>query len=331
MLPPSWRALGAAVLTGVVTLTLLPVDASAARRDNDTIIGADGKVYPRSPKVVSGRDHDLFDGYTFDVICADAGAELRDSLVRLSKLARIVEKSGRKVVFTVLPPKALVNTENVKRGRLPHGSCDRKGLDQQRALFDGYKDPAFLHVRKDLAAVERQTYWRTDPHWTTVGASVYTKRLAGALSPSVGARQRYKPSAAQTAVGAMTIALGDDTPETVDALQPKTDVVVRPLPGTTPIGESTYVREHEWRSSPAGRTYPGRTLVIGDSFGYIALTNLRPIFRRGQFLWLDNPVTTMAKAIAKSDTVVIEVAHLFAGVTVLGKKALRTAVRRALK
>jgi alginate O-acetyltransferase complex protein AlgJ len=330
VLPPSWRAAGAAVLTAAVTLTMLPVDASAARYDDDTIVGADGKVYPRSPKVVSGRDDDLFDGYTFDVICADGGAGLRASFVRLSKLARIVEGSGRKVVFTVLPPKALVNTENVVRGRLPHGSCDRTGLDQQRALFDGYQDPAYLHVRKDLAAVERQVYWRTDPHWTTVGASVYTKRLASRLSPRVGALQRYKRGAEQTAVGAMTIALGDDTPETVDAVEPKTDVVVRPLPGTTPIGESTYVREHQWRSSPSRLTHPGRTLVIGDSFGYIALTNLRPIFRRGQFLWLDNTHRTMARAIAKADTVVFQVAHLFAGVSELGKKAFRTAVRKAL-
>ena len=330
MLPRPWRAVGAAALTAAMTLTLLPADASASRRDDDTIVGADGKVYPRSPKVVSGRDDDLFDGYTFDIVCAGAGAELRSSIERVARLARIIEKSGRKVVFTVLPPKALVNTDNVVRGRLPHGSCDRKGLDQQRAVLDGYQNPAFLHVRAELAAVRQQTYWRTDPHWTTVGASVYTKRLAAALRKSVGARQRYKPGPAQTAVGAMTTYLGDDTPETVKSLVPRTKVVVRPRPGTTPIGVSTYVREHEWRSSPKKLTYPGRTVIIGDSFGYIALTNLRPIFRRGQFLWADNTASVMANAIKKSNTVVIELAHLFSAVSPLGTKAYRTAVRKAL-
>ncbi len=319
-------------LCAALTLTGVPVEASTlAQKDADTIVGADGKTYPRSPAVVRGRHGDLFDGYTYDVICADAGKRLRASFTRIAKLSRLIEDSGRTVVFTVLPPKALVNVQNVVRGRLPHGQCDRTGLDQQRAVFDGFADPSFLDVRAVLAADERQTYWRTDPHWTTVGASVFTKKLAATLDRPLGARQRYKPGPPQTAVGAMTTALGDDTAETVDSVVPQTRVTVTPVPGTTPIGVSTYIREHEWRSSPAKLTYPGRTLVIGDSFGYIALTNLRPVFRRGQFLWIDNEPSVMARAIAKADTVVLETAHLFAGVSPLGKKAFRTAVRKALR
>jgi hypothetical protein len=324
-------ALLATTLLSSTVLTGGPVAAeSAGHRDDDTIVGADGVVYPRSPTVVRGRDGDLFDGYTFDVICADGGQRLSQSITRLAKVATLIRTSGRRVVFSVMPPKALVNESHVIRGRLPHGKCDRLGLDQQRRVLDTYRDRDFLNVRPQLAKDPRQVYWRTDPHWTTVGASIYTKQLAKRLDPAIGARQRYQAGPDQSGVGAMTAAQGDDTPETVPSLVPRTTVEVTPLPGTPELGSATYIAEHEWRSSPARLTYPGRTLVIGDSFGLMALANLRPVLRRGHFMWADNPYRKLAAGIRKADTVVIEIAHLFVGVTPLGTKAFRTAVRKAL-
>lgn len=334
MLPRFWRALVAPFLVACLALTMALTlgsgDAVAShRRDNGTITGADGVAYPRSPVVVRGRHGDLFDGYTFDIVCEDAAPGLKGDVKRLSKLADLIKASGRRVVYTVVPPKAVVNTNNVARGRLPHGTCDRKGLDEQRALYDHYADPNFLKVRATLAAEKQQVFWRTDPHWTTVGAAVYTKLLAAKLEPALGKRQAYKRGPDQTAVGALTRDQGGDTPETVRSLVPKTPVTVKPLPGTGTL-DTPYVKNHEWRSSPAKLTFPGRTLAIGDSMAYVGLNNLRPLFRRGQFLWANNSTQDMVTAIVKADTVVLEVSHLFIRVSPLGSKALRSALRRAL-
>lgn len=321
----------ASALSLTLALTLAPADAAAPKRDDGTIVGADGTSYPRSPGVVAGRKGDLFDGYTFDIICQDHAAGVKADIDRVSKLAALIAKSGRRVVVAIVPPKAVVNTANVVRGRLPHGDCDRKGLDQQRKLYDTYQDPYFIHMRAELAAAakQRQLFWKTDPHWTTVGASIYTKLLADRLSPALGRIQKFKRGPDQTAVGALTQLQGGDTPETVQSLVTKSAVKVTDLPGTEPL-TTPYVANHEWRSSPAKLTWPGRTLAIGDSMAYTGIFQLRPLFRRGQFLWANNPNATMAKAIRKADTVILEVSHLFVRVSPLGTKALRTAVRREL-
>ena len=159
---------------------------------------------------------------------------------------RLIEASGRRVVWTVLPPKAEVTTDQVVRGRLPHGACDRQGLDQQRTLLDTYPDRSFLHARPPLAKDDRQVFWKTDPHWTTTGASVFTQQLATTLDPAIGKVQKYKRGPDQSGVGAMS----DGTPETVQSRVSASAVKVEELPGTTPIDASTYVLEHEWRSSP---------------------------------------------------------------------------------
>jgi hypothetical protein len=331
LLPRSWHAVVAMCLAATLALTLSPGSTAGAAETDGTIVGANGKTYPRSPGVVKGRNGDLFDGYTYDIVCQDWAAGVKADINRVGKLADVIAGSGRRVVVVVVPPKAVVNTANVVRNRLPHGPCDRTGLDQQLKLYDTYRSPHFLHIRAALAkaARDRQLFWKTDPHWTTVGASIYTKMLATRLDPALGRVQRFKRGPDQTAVGALTQLQGGDTPETVRSVVTKSAVTVTELPGTTPL-DSPYVANHEWRSGPKKLTYPGRTLTIGDSMAYTGIFLLRPLFRRGQFLWANNPTKTMATAIRKADTVVLEVSHLFVRVSSLGTKALRAAVRREL-
>lgn len=331
MLPRRSRhAVTATFLAAALALSLSPADATSRHRDDGTITGADGAEYARAPGVVEGRRQDLFDGYTFDIICSDGGSDLEGDIKRVGKLARLIESSGRRVVYTVVPPKALVNEDNVVRDTLPHGDCDRDGLDQQRSVYDTFADKRFLGLRSVLSADPRQLFWKTDQHWTTYGGTVFVKELAARLDPELARRQRYQRGPDQTAVGALTKLQGDDTPETVKSLVPKTDVTVKPLPGTPALGSSPYISHHDWRSTPASLTYPGRTLVLGDSFGLIALENVRPLFGRGQFLWTNNSDKTMVKAITRADTVVIESSHLFVSVSALARKSFRAAVRRAL-
>ena len=200
------------VVVGALVAALLPLAAVAA---DDTIVGHDGKTYPAAPPVIEGRDGDLFYGLAFDLFCTGAGPDLEKGMRRLTKLTRLIRGSGRTVVFTVVPDKSLVNDENVVSAQLPHGGCDTSGMRQQSKILDGYDDPTYLPVRKALVAEKKQSYWRTDLHWTTVGASVYAKALATRLSEPLGARQAYKKGKPQTEVGLLDQLRGVDTPETV--------------------------------------------------------------------------------------------------------------------
>ena len=309
----------------------MPAAATAAdHRASDTIVGHDGKTYPAAPPVVDGRRGDLFHGLAYDLFCSDAGPDLRAGMKRLSKLTGIIRASGREVVFTIVPDKGLVNESNVIRARLPHGRCDKVGMAQQRKIVDTYADRTYLPLRKGLAADKRQTYWKTDVHWNTIGASVYAKLLAARLDPALGKRQRYKAGAPQTAVGYLNQLRDDDTPETVPSVRPATGVKVKPRPGTDSL-DGQFPFDHEWTSGPAKLTHPGRALLLGDSFSLIGLVSLRPLFARGQFLWVGNvDPAKMARAVEKADTVVIEVVQFFTTVSPLGKKSFRKLVGNAL-
>ena len=315
------------VLVGALVAALLPLAAVAS---DGTIVGHDGKTYPAAPPVVEGRDGELFYGLTFDLFCSGAGPELQRGMKRLTKLTTLIRRSGRTVVFTVVPDKSLVNDENVITAHLPHGTCDTSGMREQRSILDGYGDPTYLPIRRGLAAEPKQAYWRTDLHWTTIGASVFAKALATRLSAPLGARQRYTKAPSQTEVGLLNQLRGVETPETVRAVAPDTGAKVIPRPGTDSLDQQFPI-DHAWTSKPANLTYPGRTLLLGDSFTVMGLQSLRPIFRHGHFLWLiNNPDEKVAKAIGRSDTVVIEVVQFFTGVSPLGKASFRRLVRNAL-
>ena len=68
---------------------------------------------------------------------------------------------------------------------------------------------------------------------------------------------------------------------------------------------------HRWTTTPAAGLVQGRTALVGDSFTYFALGNLRPLFAEGEFFWVGQPASTedIVDGILASDNVVISVAQ----------------------
>jgi hypothetical protein len=321
----------AAVLATVAAL-LLPATAATGADEPETIVGSDGATYSASPSVVAGRNGELFYGRSFDLFCADGSGNFARSMDQLARLAKVIRRSGKRAVFLIAPDKAHVLGRNLVRSELPHGACDRRGIKAHGRLLDAHPDRSHLPIRKALAQDKRRIYWKTDTHWTTVGAAIYAKALATALDPALGARQKYKRGKKITALGPMAYNIGSDEKETVPTLRPAGGVKVRTARGSLDLDDGDYVVDHSWVSSPAGRTWPGRTVLLGDSFTFIALENLRPVFRKGRFLWVGNiPQAEINKAVAKADTVVIEVAQFFATVSQLTTDSFRTSIRAALR
>ena len=90
--------------------------------------------------------------------------------------------------------------------------------------------------------------------------------------------------------------------------------------------------DHSWSSRPVRHTWPGRTLLLGDSFLWYALENLRPVFGHGRFLWsghVDDSV--VLSAIKRADTVVIEGYQLLLPFTPMLSESFRSQVRKVLR
>jgi hypothetical protein len=326
--PERGRRRGAALVVTVVlsvALACLPGLGAGARTPDDQTAD-DGFT------VIEGRDGHLFLDLEFENLCAWKGARFEAALDRLDRLADLITRSGRRVVFTVAPGKTTVERASVVWAAVPRARCARAGLRAQRKVLDGFASRAYVPLRRSIERDGRQTYWRTDGHWTTVGATHWTRALARHLDPRLARRQHYS-FGTSTAVGYLSTIRGVDVPETIPTAVYDGPVRVRTAPDSVDDLDAAdgYPVDHSWVSRPRGKTWPGHTLLVGDSFTLLALDQLRPLFARGRYLWTGNvPEQAVADAIAGSDTVVLEVVQFFAAGNPLATKSLRTLVRRAL-
>lgn len=282
--------------------------------------------------VIEGRNGDLFADLEFVNFCGWRHGQFETALRELHRLAGLISASGRRVVFTIAPGKGLIVRENVPWSQVPRATCARRGMWEQARLLDEFDSPYYVPLRKALETDDRQTYWKTDGHWTTVGATHWTTQLARELDPGLARRQHYTLGTS-TEVGYLNVILGDQTPETVSTAEYAGPVQVTTAPDSaedlSPTSRSPV--DHSWSSRPGRHSWPGNTLLLADSFTILALGTLRPLFRDGRFLWVGNVANdVIADAVGDADTVVIEVAQFFAYDSPLTRRPLRSAVRREL-
>lgn len=301
---------------------------SYLRLDDSGFTGTDGRAYPSAPRTVEGRRGELYFGPDFDLACG-LGADVTRSWRRLALLARVIERSGRTVVWTVAPSKTTARPRLLPKDP-PHGTCDTNGMVDVRRAVDAQRDRNFLALRRLLATDRRQVYFATDPHWTTVGGAVYAKALADRLDPRIGRLQRYEYGT-ETRDGLLNWFRGVFAPETAETARYAGRVRTRTTSSSEEqwSGYPALTSDYSWRSRPRRATIPGRTLLVGDSFTMFALDNLVPLFARGRFMWWDqSPEEDLVAAIARADTVVLESAEVF---TPLGSLLTRSSFRRAVQ
>jgi hypothetical protein len=303
----------------------------SARADG-SFVGTDGVTYPSAPLTVVGRKGDLYYGPDFDVACG-IGAKLATAMRRIAELARVIERSGRTVVWTLAPSKTSVLPRHLPRTP-PHGRCDSDGLEAVRRTIDKLDDRNYLPLRRELADAPGQVYFKTDMHWTTVGGSVYAREVATRLDARVGKLQRYRHGT-ETRHGLLNWFRGVDDLETAETARPATRVRTRTARDSVEewAGYPALTADYSWNSRPSRATIPGRTLLVGDSFTMYALDNMLPIFRHGRFIWVDQgPQRVLIRAIKEADTVVLETPEVFAALgALLASPGFRRDVNRALR
>jgi alginate O-acetyltransferase complex protein AlgJ len=331
------------IAPGVVVTTILAMllvaspDTSRADDGDEPVqfVGIDGQVHEAAPWTVQGRHHTLYFGQDLDVACM-YGGRLEKQFTRLAKVAQVIASSGRQVVFTVAPNKASVNKRDLRKVPLPHGRCTRQGLAAQDRLLDGFEDPHYLSMRRSLADLADRrvpVYWRMDTHWTTLGNTRWAEEIARGLDPALERRQTYEPGV-RTINPDVAYFKGDrETRETAPARLTTTPVKVRTAPGSDEFDVTLGITaDHSWNTRPEHLTWPGRTLLVGDSFTYVTLESLRPLFRHGRFLWAARiPNDTIIRAIRRADTVVLEVLQRWLAISPLATRAFVRDLKAALR
>ena len=280
---------------------------------------------PANSKVVRGQDGNLFLAEDFTRVC-QRNAQFQQALDDFAKLAEVIEQSGRNVVFTIGPNKSSVVGEALP-SVVPTGACALDGITQQNEILDTYQHPDWVGVRQQLTG--SQTYWKTDSHWSTTGAAIFSKELAAHFGPRLASRITTTPETI-TKTADLNVLLGLTAKESPPSLKVSTGTTVTPQPGWIaydPVKE--LVGKERWTTRPATGLVPGKSVIIGDSFAYYALGNLRPLFADGTFLWTGHvSETEIVNAIRDSDTVVLEMvqrsmatAHMFSTATFRQKVA----------
>ena len=294
--------------------------------------GVDGQTHKHSPILIRGRNGTVFYGEEMDGACG-YGKQFDASLRKLGKLARLIAKSGRRVVFTVPPNKSAVVKKDILKSQLPHGKCDLTGIAQQDRSLDRYADKNYVGLRKPLADRaahgQQHLFWPIDTHWTRLAADTWVKSLAGRLDPALAKRQTTRKARETIETDVSYLGVIPETKETGPAVFSTTKVKVKAEPAYDP--ENVIVPHHTWSAKPAARTWPGRTLLIGDSFTYRALDALMPLFKDGEFIWYGQPgIPSIPDAIAAADTVVIEVVQRWVPISPLIKPDFTNQVKAAL-
>ena len=119
--------------------------------------------------------------------------------------------------------------------------------------------------------------------------------------------------------------------ETAPARRTTTRARVTDAPSGVDDPEAPGCADQSWDSQPAARTCRGKSLLVGDSFTLAGVERLRPLFRHGRLLWigLAGP-DSIARAMAHSHTVVLEVVQRHVGRSALLQPAFREMLVKAM-
>lgn len=306
-----------------------PVVASA----ENTFVGYNGRTYQRAGWTVRGRHGAVYLGEEFDSACL-TGTEFGDALDRVARFVKIIRASGRKVVFTVAPSKSAVYKQDLPKN-LPHGICDEQGIAAQDQALDTFSDRSYVGMRKPLAGLMARgvpVYWRLDSHWTTLGSTRWGQAVAQRLDPAIAKIQRYRKTTRRH-IPDIAYVLGNmSTHEKEQARATVTKVRSRADAGSPGYNVETLTGfDLRWSSLPKKKVWPGHTLLLGDSFTYLGMESLIPLFRHGRFMWtghVDNG--DLIQAVTQSDTVVIEVAQRYVPTSQLGDPSIQLQLALAL-
>ena len=232
-----------------------------------------------NPDVIRGKGDWVFFRGEFEPTCQFTGEQLGAAL---GTAASAFAAQGTDFRFLLVPDKHSVYPDKV-RPDSPFGpSCEDAGRAALDAAIARLPDQA-IDARDALTAARQapvtpDLYFRQDTHWTPTGAAIAVRELVRSLDPTLwsdadvvvrGQQRRVMDTAAL--MGLRRVAM---TPKVVlrpDVEQHRENVDV-------PVAVQNARAVFRITTSGGGRTLPGRTLIIYDSFFGIDTRLVAPYF-----------------------------------------------------
>ncbi len=227
------------------------------------------KGEPRTQPVAKGRNGWLYLRQEFTLACAPE-VPMDLILSRMRRLHRIIDKSGRRLIFLVAPDKS-----GFELGALPADYPDRECADRaHRARIAALRRldlPGFVDIAASLSAQRRRQgrpiYLPTDTHWTSLGSSLAAEGVAAEIDRKLIAGTQIVATGTETFVGDLSTLSGDPRKSTTHGVVIKRRGIRPPRtsdPELFPGGP--VVRELRHTSPGSASLYPHRTVLYGDSF-----------------------------------------------------------------
>lgn len=232
-----------------------------------------------SPRVIRGRDGFLFIADAIDNAC---GPHLtpEETVARFKALADAILESGRSVLTMIAPDKSSVHPE-----LLPSDLARRDCFDQYtESLWGGLASariPGYVDLRAKVVRKSSETreplYFRMDSHWDAAGGLVAVQAAIERLQPGLWSEAEVNFGGLYDYYGDLTGLLGNpqvDQAPSYSVVRPDVQAVSNePLDNV----EGSFSRRFV-NAAPPGRLIPGKTLLILDSYGLVALPNIAPFF-----------------------------------------------------
>jgi hypothetical protein len=265
------------------------------------------------PQVIEGEDGWLYFGGDVSNAC-DPTRSIEETFEALDRLARAVEQSGRRFVWTVATDKSTVYPDALPETYLGQECAEVRRTEFWEALYDA-PPSGYVDLRQSLEAEQRRTgepvYRRTDTHWAARGAAVYARELARALDPSLLDTTSFHEEGRTSWPGDLGALIGRPSEDEFTA-------VAVSRPGVRPVGRDDIALPEMSVSGPVTVTnetsgaplFEPATLLLGDSFSNASRPLLGPLFRQVTVLHNEYAATdpqVAADAMVDADVIVLEI------------------------
>jgi alginate O-acetyltransferase complex protein AlgJ len=295
---------------------------------------ADGVQYPR---VITGTDGWLYFGGDVSGSC---NPELSiDQIVgSLERLHTAITTSGRTVVIAIAPDKSTMVPEHLP-DRYAGEDCASARKDAVWDAIDASGVP-LLDLREPIAAAQDNLgdplYRPTDSHWNLQGASVFAREAVRRLDPTLLAGEPFVEGPMVDLRGDLGRMLGTPTTDPVVGVTVERPGVSLTVDGATvdaaDIPGLSAAPATVDASSTQAPLFPGRTVLLGDSFSGSARPLVVPFFDQLTLQHNQSAAPALAQTIVASDTVIIELVErsIAAGGANLATPAAVGVIERAL-
>ena len=232
------------------------------------------------PRVIHGEEGVLFLADDFDIPC-NSEITPTETVDNLSQFAHLIEDSGRKITMTFAPNKSTLHQD-----LLPSSASSRECwrtftnafyLALSASDMPGYVD-LINPLEKEITDTREYLFYRQDSHWDTAGIAVAMQQIVQQIEPGLWDPTQISFKGTEIYYGDLLGLEGfSSTDEAPNFAIERPEIVPGPTTNFRPT-DNIVVHRRYTNTGPVDRLIQGKTLLLTDSFGVVALPFIIPFF-----------------------------------------------------